>query len=51
MDAKVSVFVICVESIIYVLLHNWNVCTFNTGSFRGGVLSHVQKHTQKHLEV
>ena len=29
MNAKISVFVICVEAIIYSLLHNLHDCTFN----------------------
>ena len=29
MDAKISVFVICVEVIIYLLLYNLHDCTFN----------------------
>ena len=29
MNAKVSVFVICVEAIIYFLLYNLHDCTFN----------------------
>ena len=29
MDAKISVFVICVEAIIYLLLYNLHDCTFN----------------------
>ena len=29
MNEKVSVFVICVEAIIYLLLHNLRECTFN----------------------
>lgn len=29
MNAKVSVFVICVKAIIYLLLHNFHNCTFN----------------------
>ena len=28
MNAKISVFVICVEAIIYVLLYNLHHCTF-----------------------
>ena len=28
MNAKISVFVICVETIIYLLLHNLHDCTF-----------------------
>ena len=30
MNAKISVFVICVEAIIYLLLYNLHDCTFNT---------------------
>ena len=29
MNAKISVFVICAEEIIYFLLHNLHDCTFN----------------------
>ena len=29
MNAKISVFVICVEAIIYLLLYNLHDCTFN----------------------
>ena len=29
MNAKISVFVICVEAIMYLLLHNLHDCTFN----------------------
>ena len=29
MNAKISVFVICVEPIIYLLLYNLHDCTFN----------------------
>ena len=29
MDAKISVFVICVEAIIYFLLYNLDDCSFN----------------------
>ena len=29
MNAKVSVFVICVEAIIYLLVYNLHDCTFN----------------------
>ena len=29
MNAKISVFVISVEVIIYLLLYNWHDCTFN----------------------
>ena len=43
MNAKISVFVICVEVIIYLLLHNLHDCTFN-------VLSNFQKSSaQKHF--
>ena len=31
MEAKISVFVICVEVIMYLLLHNLHDCTFNLG--------------------
>ena len=30
MNAKISVFVICVEAILYFLLHNLHDCTFNS---------------------
>ena len=30
MNAKISVFVICVEAIIYLLLYNLHDCTFNS---------------------
>ena len=30
MNAKISVFVICVEAIIYLLLYNLRDCTFKT---------------------
>ena len=29
MNAKISVFVICIEAIIYLLLRNLHDCTFN----------------------
>ena len=29
MNLKISIFVICVEAIIYLLLHNLHDCTFN----------------------
>ena len=29
MNAKISVFAICVEAIMYLLLHNLHDCTFN----------------------
>ena len=29
MNAKISVFVICVEAIVYLLLYNLHDCTFN----------------------
>ena len=29
MNAKISVFVICLEAILYLLLYNLNECTFN----------------------
>ena len=29
MNAKISLFVICVEAIMYLLLYNMNDCTFN----------------------
>ena len=29
MNAKISVFVICIEAIIYLLLYNLHECTFN----------------------
>ena len=31
MNAKTSMFVICVEAIIYLLLNNLHECTFNFG--------------------
>ena len=31
MNAKISVFIICVEVIIYLLLYNLHGCTFNMG--------------------
>ena len=31
MKAKISVFVICVEAIIFLLLYNLHDCTFNNG--------------------
>ena len=31
MNAKISVFVICVEAIIYLLLYNLHDCTFKGG--------------------
>ena len=33
MNAKMSVFVICVEAIIYFLLYNLHDCTFKKGRF------------------
>ena len=33
MNANISVFVICVEAITYLLLHNLHDCTFNTSVF------------------
>ena len=33
MNVKISVFVICVEAIIYLLLYNLHGCTFNTSFF------------------
>ena len=35
MDAKVSVFVMCVEAIIYLLLYHLRDCTFNKDSNTG----------------
>ena len=32
MNAKISVFVICVETITFLLLHNLHDCTFNEKS-------------------
>ena len=34
MNTKISVFVICVEAIIYFLLYNWHDCTFNIFQLR-----------------
>ena len=43
MNAKNSVFVICVETIIYLLLHNLHDCTFNgtrsCAKFKGSIPS------------
>ena len=33
MNAKISVFVSCVEPIIYLLLHNLRECPFNVNKF------------------
>ena len=33
MNAKISVFVTCVEVIIHMLLYNLHDCTFNTSNF------------------
>ena len=33
MNGKIPVFVICVEAIIYFLLHNLHDCTFKLRSF------------------
>ena len=33
MIAKFSVFVICVEAIVYLLLHDLHDCTFNLETF------------------
>ena len=34
MNAKLSMFVICVEAIIYVLLYNFHGCTFKVAGTR-----------------
>ena len=32
MNAKISLFVVCIEAIIYLLLYNLRDCTFKPGS-------------------
>ena len=39
MNAKISVFVICVEATIYLLLYNLHDCTFNSSFFPSIMLS------------
>ena len=34
MNAKTSVFVICIEEIIYLLLYNFHDCTFKGGNYK-----------------
>ena len=36
MNAKISVFAICVEAIVYLLLYNIHYCTFNFTRYSGG---------------
>ena len=43
MNAKISVFVICVEAIIYLLLHNLHDCTFNNTSAAGAAVIMIEK--------
>ena len=40
MNAKISVFVICVEAIRYLLLYNWYDCTFNDCKISHDKLTH-----------
>ena len=47
MNAKISVFVICVEAIMYLLLYNMHDCTFNpnkVGLFEGSFI-HISRRT------
>ena len=48
MNAKISIFVICVESIIYLLLHNLHDCTFkaNLPQRSSKALVHKIVHTR-----
>ena len=45
MNWKISVFVICVETTIYLLLHNFHKCTFNgvTQSMTSGMACYLLK--------
>ena len=49
MNAKISVFVICVAAIIYLLLYNLHGCTFKyqLGSLRSKNLLKVESKTYK----
>ena len=46
MNAKMSVFVICVESIIYLSLYNLHDCTFNAPDhvFHTNVIAYCQQN-------
>ena len=40
MNAKVSVFIVCVETIIFLLFHNLHDCTFNP--FQSSLAFHIE---------
>ena len=46
MNAKTSVFVVCVEAIVYLLVYNFHDCTFN----HDGFLSYFMKNTISFLK-
>ena len=54
MNARISVFVICVETIIYLILYNLHDCTFNLASkicFSDADLKIVINYEQQHEDV
>ena len=54
MNAKISMFVICVEAIMYLLLYNLDDCTFNSFQchFISGFISfHFVSFNYKKLDV
>ena len=51
MNAKISVFVICVNAIIYLILYNLHDCTFKLNDYvKSSSPSHVFYHQQKLME-
>ena len=43
MNAKISMFVICIEAIIYLLLHNFHGCTFKINK-KDTCIKELEKH-------
>ena len=46
MNAKITVFVICAETIIYLLLYNFHDCTFKNQLFKNTCLRKPPKRLQ-----
>ena len=47
MNAKISVFFICVEAIIYLLLYNLHDCTFNSLNYKKEFIRRILKKIKK----
>ena len=47
MNVNISVFVICVEAVIYLLLYNLHDCTFKKSNFKQKISTRVNRKRSK----